>query len=90
MQDEVVVMDADMADELSRILQAEIDREFITMVRVNQLLSDGWTKVEVSDIDPDDIGPWLQENMQGDWRAFVSCWMFELADDATLFILRWS
>jgi len=79
----------DLAEEFANILREEIDREIITEARITQLLGEGWTMVRLPDPDRDGIGAWMQENMQEDWRAFASCWLFESADDATLFTLRW-
>ena len=48
----------------------------------------GWIIVTIPD-NLKDIGPWIQENIKNDWRAFPHMWLFEDENDATLFKLRW-
>jgi hypothetical protein len=49
----------------------------------------GWTRV-IIDATMEDIGGWMQANIRGDWIAFHDRWLFEDANDAVLFTLRWS
>lgn len=83
-------MNDEWADESARIIREEIDKEVVVKIRVQQLLSQGWTRVVINIPDHEGIGPWMQANMRGDWRGFYNIWMFEDADDATLFKMRWS
>jgi hypothetical protein len=80
----------DFAEQAARILQEEIDKEVITMIRIDQLVREDWTRVDLPMMDFTDMGPWMQANIRGDWRGFYNTWLFESADDATLFKMTWS
>ncbi len=81
------------ADEAARILQEEIDREFIATMHIRDLISKGWTPVEVSGIeDFDGIDHWMQEHIGIEscvYHWVYDTWVFKHADDATLFKMRW-
>jgi hypothetical protein len=78
----------DIEQELSEALRREIDKEILVEVRCADLISQGWTMVTI-DAAMEDIGGWMQANIRGDWRAFHDRWLFEDANDAVLFKLRW-
>ena len=79
----------DIEQQLSEALRREIDKEILVEVRCADLVGRGWTMVTI-DATMEDIGAWMQENILGDWRAFHDRWLFEDADEAVLFTLRWS
>jgi len=79
----------DIEQALSDILRQEIDKELVIDMRCRDLISRGWTMVTI-DAAMEDIGAWMQANIRGDWRAFHDRWLFEDADEAVLFTLRWS
>lgn len=64
-------------------------KEEAMRVRAKEYEDLGWHVVEPID-DHLDIGPWVEANIKGDWRAFAHMWLFENANDATLFKLRWT
>jgi outer membrane protease len=81
-------------EEASRILQEEIDREIIAEMHIQDLISKGWTPVEVSsgNMDYDEIDQWMQESIGIEscvYHWIYDTWVFKHADDATLFKMRW-
>lgn len=74
-------------DEIAKILQEEIDKEVLIEIRTAHYISLGWTLITI-DAAIEDIGDWMK-HIQGDWRAYHDRWLFENADDATLFKLTW-
>ena len=85
----VVRMDQEEIERhIADILQQEIDAEILCKL----FTDDGWTLVFIPELELDGkVGPWLQANVQGQWRSFVGPRLvFESADDATLFRLTWS
>lgn len=79
-------MDIDL--ELAQILKDEIDKEILTQIRVASYVEQGWHLV-VCSAPIEDIGGWMQENIQDEWRVFFSDWLFKDSDDAVLFRLTW-
>jgi hypothetical protein len=79
----------DIETEFSRILQEAIDKEVIIQARVASYTAQGWHLI-VSDAPMEDIGGWMQENIQDEWRVFFENWLFKDANDAVLFRLTWS
>jgi len=65
----------------------ERDKEMRAKAKVYEDL--GWVVVEPRE-DLAYVGPWIEENIEGEWRAFAHMWLFEKEDDATLFKLRWT
>lgn len=80
----------DLENEILRIIQEEIDREVKQEIAVAYFVDQGWTKVSISNEDLDEIGPWMQENINGNWRGFTTQWVFEDPKEALLFKMRWS
>jgi len=78
----------DIEQELSEALSQEINKALVVDLRCRDLVSQGWTMVTI-DTTLEDIGGWMQANIRGDWRAFYDRWLFEDANDAMLFKLRW-
>lgn len=78
----------DIETELTRILQEEIDKEVIMQARVESYVVQGWHLV-VCSAPIEDIGGWMQANMQDEWRVFFSDWLFKDSNDAVLFRLTW-
>ena len=76
-------------DELAKILQDEIDKEVLTLISVATYVGNGWHLV-VSAAPMEDIGGWMQANIQDEWRVFFENWLFKDANDAVLFRLTWS
>lgn len=74
--------------ELATILQDEINKEITTQIRVATYVENGWHLV-VSDAPMEDIGGWMQTNIQDEWRVFFENWLFKDINDAVLFRLTW-
>jgi hypothetical protein len=74
-----------MADEIRR----EIDWEIMKKLYVQA----GYTEVTFYPIRPDWeahlISAWCKEKVEGRVHSLGSCWMFEKAEDAMMFRLRW-
>ncbi len=84
-----------LADEISK----EIDKELLEDIMLNLLTKDGWTRTRVNPAFTDivsnndwyiDTAEWIHLNIRGDYKLLKGEWVFEDAQDATLFILRWS
>lgn len=75
--------------ELATILQEEIDWELMT----DMMIAVGWTKVTLYRFKDRyhsiDIQLWLNENCKGDYRNRGSIFMFQKAEEAEWFSLRW-
>jgi hypothetical protein len=84
----VAVTEDDIEDAMAQILREGIDKGIVMEVRCLALTDQGWTMVKLAVADLDDVGPWMQANILGDWRGFPDRWLFEHADDATLFTMR--
>jgi outer membrane protease len=85
----VDVKPQDLEQALSEMLSQEINEELAIEMRCADLVSQGWTMVTI-DAAMEDIGDWMQANIRGDWSAFHHRCLFEQADEAVLFTLRWS
>ena len=78
------------ADELAALTDELFGPIISADASSQQYVNKGWTIVTLtSDCDMYDIGHWMQSNIKGDWRAYLYRWVFEHADDATLFAMRW-
>lgn len=75
--------------ELATILQEEIDWELMT----DMMIAVGWTKVVLERFKDRyhviDIELWLDENCSGHCRNRGSTFMFQKAEEAEWFSLRW-
>ena len=76
--------------ELTRALQEEIDREILF-----ELLVDcGWTRIELPNkflpVSGQELHEWRQKNLTGHYKAHEHTWLFEKAEDAVIFSLKWS
>lgn len=77
----------------AKILQEEIDWGVIC----DLLVELGWTQVTISektlrlfDHKPNMVADWVKQNILGGSRGRGTTWLFERAEDASMFILRWS
>lgn len=82
---------ADVEDEVARILQEEIDWEILCDIMVRA----GWTKVETTwEVKPVEeiyeLKVWCDTNLTGHRKGRGKVWLFEKAEDAEWFMLRWS
>lgn len=71
-------------DELSKILQKEIDNELISQILENQ----GWFRVTLKRWDTIDI-EWCKKYMKGEYRSHGHHWLFKDRQDFILFSLKW-
>lgn len=74
------------------ILTEEINKEIVAEVAIESLLRKNWYLVTIADpsLPHDGIGPWIQSNIKGEWRAYIGGrYVFEFENDAVLFKLRW-
>ena len=89
-------LQAEILKEHSEAISKEIDRSLLYHIMSKYWEEQGWTKVKLSRLQDNnhavDITIWLQENgffdtvnYYRDGREFL----FERAEDATAFILRW-
>jgi hypothetical protein len=70
----------DIEKELSKILQEEIDKEFLETLNWIRVSVKNWKEVD------DD---WCKQYIKGKYRSFSNFWMFEQEKDAHFFMLKW-
>lgn len=79
----------ELEQELARTLQEEIDWEVLSSI----LEEMGWTRVTLENkflpVSLVELHRWREENLKGQWKGHGGEWMFEKAEDATVFALRW-
>lgn len=82
-------LEEQIAEEAAKEMSAAMD--FIVLADV--LCRFGWTQVEIPRfVDNNhavDIGYWLLDHCQGEYRRNGRTFLFEDSKDATMFILRW-
>ena len=76
-------------DALVKELQEAIDREVMDKVSIKMFQDRGWATVKCS-TPIEDIGEWMDKNINDNWRAFYHIYLFENHDEATLFRLTWT
>ena len=83
-------LEEEMLAQLGQEMANEVDREILW----GMLIGIGWTRVTLSRLQDNkhavDIGYWLAENCQGEYKRNGRDFLFDLEKDATMFILRWS
>ena len=86
-------LETEISEELSKVLQEEIDWELL----MDMMISVGWTKVTISEPWSNmtasfahEIKEWCREHLKGHYNGRGRVWMFEKAQDAEWFMLRWS
>lgn len=82
-----------LEDKILEDAAKEIQKEIDWQVLKDLLVETGWVKVELTSkwlpctgIELDD---WRKKNLTGRWYANDNIWIFEKAEDAVLFTLRW-
>lgn len=82
-------LEEELSEKMSAILAEEIDWELI----VDLMVSVGWTRVRLERFDHRhhaiDIHDWLVENCSGHYKSRGSTFVFEKAEEAEWFSLRW-
>lgn len=82
-------LESQIADGLAKQLQEAIDEEMLWTL----LVTEGWTRVEIPRFIDNhhavDIGYWLLDNCQSEYKRNGRIFLFESTKDATMFILRW-
>ena len=76
----------ELADEMAKVLQEEIDWEIMCEL----MSSIGWVQVEIDRPSTEELTEWCHKNLKGKFRGRNHTWMFERAEDATWFTMRWS
>jgi uncharacterized protein YutE (UPF0331/DUF86 family) len=79
-QDTQSYYDINVEAELSKILQEEIDKEFLKTLNWVKVPVRNWQKVD------DD---WCKRYIKGKYKSFGNFWMFECEKDAHFFMLKW-
>lgn len=79
-----------LSENIAKKLSQEINNKLLADVYV----SCGWTKVEnqfyYNAKHAVDINCWMSDNCKGKIERIGRHWLFEDANDATMFILRWA
>jgi len=75
-----------ISDELAKILQEEIDKEFVQELKAQQLVDEGWIKIPFlvkTSLD------WFKENIQDEYHMLGDAMYFKNSEDAVLYSLTW-
>lgn len=81
-------IEQEIIDAAGSRMAAEIDFEVLS----GFLIELGWTKVVLKPMtmeDSYDIDDWIKQNIRGNHQTMGLVWVFERAEDATWFKLRW-
>ena len=86
----MTTMDEAIAN-IANQMQKEIDNEIVERLTRDTLIRNGWTTTDVRLAANDKIATaaWCHLNATGDYKLLLGQWLFERAEDATMFILRW-
>ena len=80
----------DIAEELGRQIQQEIDREILFEL----LVECGWTRIVLPSkwlpTSGVELHEWREKNLTGHYKAHENVWIFEKSQDALVFSLRWA
>lgn len=86
-------LEQELTEKLSLEMAEQIDWELLT----DMMLSVGWTKITISEPWSNmtasfahEIKQWCRENLTGNYNARGRVWIFEKAQDAEWFMLRWA
>jgi hypothetical protein len=83
-------IEKELEDSLGREFQKTMDFEIMADIMVSIR---GYTRVEV-DYGPEqpwfDVIAWAGNNCTGDYQEHNGMWIFELAEEATMFKLKWA
>lgn len=83
----------DIEDEFVKMLVDEIQKETDFGVLSSVLAETGWTRVELPRLLTNehaiDIHNWIDKHRTGNYHAHGSTFIFEKAQDAEWFILKW-
>lgn len=75
----------------ARALQEEIDKEIIEELMLVTHLNEGWVEPKFKyDNKNADIGAWVHQHAQGEYKNLNGKWIFKNGADATAFTLRWA
>jgi hypothetical protein len=82
-------IEEEILEDLGKQMSESIDFEILADV----LCRFGWTKFEISRFIDNhhaiDIGYWLLDNCQGEYKRNGRTFLFESTKDATMFLLKW-
>ena len=82
-------LEDELTEKMSKLLAEEIDWELIS----DMMIAVGWTKVTLDRLKDRyhsiDIQDWLNDNCKGHYKQRSRTFVFEKAEDAEWFSLRW-
>lgn len=82
-----------LEEEIQYKLSNQIAKDIDFQILAEMLVNSGWTKVVLQRGALPCTGPelheWRQRNLKGEWKAHNNVWVFEKAEDAVVFTLRW-
>lgn len=88
-KDSAMQTDKDLEGELAKVLQEEIDWEIMT----DMMVTLGWVKVNLNHFKDRyqsiDIQEWLNANCKGHYMNRSTMFIFQKAEDAEWFSLKW-
>lgn len=86
---DATLLEGEVANQMSMLIQEEIDWELIT----DMMIAVGWTKITLDRFKDRyqsiDIQLWLDEHCRGHYKNRGGTFMFEKAEEAEWFSLRW-
>jgi hypothetical protein len=84
-------IEEDMLDRAARELAEDIDSN----LAIDMMKDIGYTEVKLDSAQLlrysrlSTIKPWIAENIRGHYMVYKQRWVFEDAEEATLFVLKW-
>jgi len=88
----VVTLEEEIANKIADQMTEDIDREMLWGI----LEQAGWTRTGyyaetfIGQSVIDEIQEWVKNNARGNYKCYLTDFIFEDSKDATWFILRWS
>jgi hypothetical protein len=86
-------MNSQLQDQILTDISKQMSKDIDFDIFASVLCKEGWTRVEIprfiDNYHAVDIGYWLLDNCQGEYKRNGRVFLFESTKDATMFILRW-
>jgi hypothetical protein len=85
----VNVLEDQVLNDMAKRMSDEIDFEILC----GMLCTLGWTKVVLRPMTGEEgtaIDQWVEQNVKGPCETMGLVWIFERAEDANWFVMRWS
>jgi hypothetical protein len=85
--EEQQVIEHEIGSEFAKVLQEQIDKEFIMSIKAENLVEQGWVRVPFTVMTSID---WFVENIRDEYVMILGEMYFKSSEDAVLYSLAWS